>query len=64
MINPIHILAILSVLAGWHLDAIDQALIQKHRARLSPLNAKTEQAAIIAKKSDRFTVLEVHDEKN
>lgn len=59
MINPIHIVWILSVLAGWHLDAIDHALIQKHRARLSTLNSETEQAAIIAKKADKFTVLEV-----
>ena len=59
MINPIHIVWILSFLAGWHLDAIDQALIEKHRAHLSPLNAATEQAAIIAADHGKFTVLEV-----
>ena len=38
MINPLHIIGILSLLAGWHLDAIDQALIEKHQARLATLN--------------------------
>lgn len=56
MINPIHIIAILSVLAGWHLDAIDQALIEKHKSRLAPLNQTTEQPALI---HQRFTVLPV-----
>ena len=63
MFNPIRIIAILSVLAGWHLDAIDQSLIEKHRARLSPLNAETEQAAIISRQGDKFTVLEVNDDE-
>ena len=62
MINPLHIVWILSFLAGWHLDAIDQALIERHRPSLGPLNTASEQAAIIAKKSDRFTVLEVKNE--
>lgn len=59
MINPIHIIAILSFLAGWHLDAIDQALIEKHRARLAPLNQTTEQPALIQRDHQRFTVLPV-----
>lgn len=55
MINPIHIIAMLSVLAGWHLDAIDHALINKHSARFK---TETKQAAIIHQ-GDKFTVLEV-----
>ena len=51
----------MSFLAGWHLDAIDQALIERHRASLGPLNTASEQAAIIEKQSDKFTVLEVKD---
>lgn len=47
MINPLHIVVILSLLAGWHLDAIDHALIERHRARLAPLNQATEPPVII-----------------
>ena len=47
MINPLHIVGILSLLAGWHLDAIDQALIESHRRDLAALNIPTEQPPII-----------------
>lgn len=59
MFNPIHIVVILSFLAGWHLDAIDQALIEKHKSRLAPLNHSTEQPALIQRDNNRFTVLPV-----
>ena len=58
MINPIHIIGILSLLAGWHLDAIDHALIEKHRARLAPLNQMTDTPVILEKTAkQRFKVL-------
>jgi len=47
MINPLHIIGILSLLAGWHLDAIDQALIEKHKDRLATLNQTTQAPPII-----------------
>lgn len=47
MINPLHIIGILSLLAGWHLDAIDQALVEKHQARLANLNQTTQCPPII-----------------
>jgi hypothetical protein len=47
MINPLHILGILSLLAGWHLDAIDDALIERHRARLAPLNQSADTPPLI-----------------
>jgi hypothetical protein len=47
MINPLHIVGILSLLAGWHLDAIDQRLIEENRQALHTLNIPTEQPPII-----------------
>ena len=47
MINPIHIIGILSLLAGWHLDAIDRALIEENREALKVLNIPTEQPPLI-----------------
>lgn len=47
MINPIHILGILSLLVGWHLDAIDARLIEENRDALKVLNIPTEQPPII-----------------
>lgn len=45
--NPMHIIAILSLLAGWHLDAIDARLMEENREALKALNIPTEQPPII-----------------
>ncbi len=47
MINPLHVIGILSLLAGWHLDAIDQALIEQHKSHLATLNQTTQCPPII-----------------
>lgn len=47
MINPVYIIAILSLLVGWHLDAIDARLIEENREALRTLNIPTEQPPII-----------------
>lgn len=57
MINPLHILGILSLLAGWHLDAIDHALIERHRARLAPLNTTSDTPVILDADPHGKTVL-------
>lgn len=47
MINLVHIVGILSLLAGWHLDAIDAHLIEENQAAIRSLNIPTEQPPII-----------------
>lgn len=47
MINPIHILGILSLLVGWHLDEIDARLIEENREALRVLNIPSEPPVII-----------------
>lgn len=47
MIHPMHIIAILSMLVGWHLDAIDARLIEENREALKALNIPTEQPPIL-----------------
>jgi hypothetical protein len=47
MINPIHVVGILSLLAGWHLDAIDQRLIEENRTALANLNIPQPEPIII-----------------
>ena len=56
MINPLHIIGILSLLAGWHLDAIDQTLIEKHQARLANLNQTTQCPPIINTHYGRYWI--------
>ena len=45
--NAFTFIAAISLLAGWHLDAIDQALIERHRADLEPLNIPSDPPVII-----------------
>ena len=45
--NPIYGLGIISLLAGWHLDAIDARLIEENQAAIRSLNIPTEQPPII-----------------
>jgi hypothetical protein len=45
--NPIYLLGILSLLAGWHLDAIDHALIEHGRAKLETLNQSADTPPLI-----------------
>lgn len=45
--NPMHIIAVLSLLVGWHLDAIDARLIEENREALKVLNIPTEQPPLI-----------------
>ena len=45
--NSMHIIAILSLLVGWHLDAIDARLIEENREALRTLNISTKQPPII-----------------
>lgn len=45
--NPMHIIAVLSMLVGWHLDEIDARLIEENREALRVLNIHTEQPPII-----------------
>lgn len=45
--NPLHIIAVLSLLVGWHLDAIDARLIEENREALKVLNIPTEQPPLI-----------------
>lgn len=47
MINPLHIIAVLSLLAGWHLDAVDQALIECNQHKLAALNVPTQPPPIL-----------------
>lgn len=47
MINPLHIIGILSLLAGWHLDAIDARLIEENQAAIRSLNIPSEPPVII-----------------
>lgn len=47
MINPIHIIGILSLLVGWHLDAIDARLIEENQAAIRRLNIPTNPTVII-----------------
>ena len=56
MINPLHIIGILSLLAGWHLDAIDQALVEKHKDRLTTLNQTTPAPPIINTSHGRYWI--------
>lgn len=56
MINPLHIIGILSLLAGWHLDAIDQALIEKHKSHLATLNQTTQCPPIINTRHARYWI--------
>lgn len=56
MINPLHIIGILSLLAGWHLDAIDQALIEKHKDRLVTLSQTTQTPPIINTHNGRYWI--------
>lgn len=45
--NPMHIIAVLSMLVGWHLDEIDARLIEENCEALRSLNIPTEQPPII-----------------
>ena len=45
--NPMHIIAVLSMLVGWHLDEIDARLIEENREALRVLNIPTEQPPLI-----------------
>lgn len=45
--NPMHIIAVLSLLVGWHLDAIDARLIEENREAMKVLNIPTEQPPLI-----------------
>ena len=45
--NPMHIIAVLSMLVGWHLDEIDARMIEENREALRVLNIPTEQPPII-----------------
>jgi len=45
--NPMHILAVLSLLVGWHLDEIDARLIEENQAALKALNIPSEPPVII-----------------
>lgn len=45
--NPMHLIAVLSMLVGWHLDAIDARLIEENQAAIRSLNIPTELPVII-----------------
>ena len=45
--NPIYGLGIISLLAGWHLDAIDARLIEENQAAIRSLNIPSEPPVII-----------------
>jgi len=45
--NPMHIIAVLSLLVGWHLDAIDARLIEENSEALRSLNIPSEPPVII-----------------
>ena len=45
--NPMHIIAVLSMLVGWHLDEIDARLIEENREALRTLNIPTYPPVII-----------------
>lgn len=47
MINPLHILAILSVISGWHIDHIDAELMERNQHKLRQLNIPTDEPVII-----------------
>ena len=45
--NPMHIIAVLSMLVGWHLDAIDARLIEENQAAIRGLNIPSNPPIII-----------------
>lgn len=45
--KPMHIIAVLSMLVGWHLDEIDARLIEENRAELKVLNIPSDPPIII-----------------
>ena len=45
--NPMHMIAVLSMLIGWHLDEIDAQMIEENRAALRTLNIPSEPPVII-----------------
>ena len=47
MINPLHILAIMSVIAGWHIDHVDAELMERNQHKLHQLNIPTDEPVII-----------------
>lgn len=59
--NPLHILAIMSVIAGWHIDHVDAELMERNQHKLRQLNIPTDEPVIIDSDERKTPVGECHE---